>query len=61
VIGPDVAEDEGPDADEDVDKDLHGRGRRQNPAGLILDAFGSGLGVEGLSKGEAQAFDGRST
>src|SRR5450631_3115046 len=40
VVGPDVAEDEGPDADEDVDEHLHGGGGGQNPARLILDAFG---------------------
>src|SRR5664280_1680895 len=40
VVGPDVAEDEGPDADEDVDEHLHGGGGRENPAGLIFDAFG---------------------
>ena len=44
MVGPDIAENEGPDPDEDVDEHLNGSGRRQNPARLILDAFGRRLG-----------------
>src|ERR1700733_13574300 len=43
MVGPDIAENESPDADEDVDEQLHRRGGRENPARLILDAFRSRL------------------
>ena len=44
VIGPDIGEDEGPDANENIDENFHRRGRGENPAGLIMDALGAGLG-----------------
>src|SRR5439155_27037187 len=40
VVGPDVSEDEGPDADEDVDEDLHRRRGAEYPAFRVVDAFG---------------------
>ena len=46
VIGPDVAEHEGPDADEDVDEHLDGRRGAENPARLIVDALGRILGED---------------
>src|SRR6201999_4056987 len=39
VVGPDVAEDERPHADEDIDEDLYRGGGGENPARLIADAF----------------------
>jgi hypothetical protein len=54
VIGPDVAEHEGPDADEDVDEHLDRRGRAENPASLIFDALGCVLREnQGLGDGAA--------
>ena len=57
VIGPDISQDECPDADEDVDEDLHGGRGGDDPAGLIVDAFGCGLG-EDQRLGDATACDG---
>ena len=37
VVGPDIGEDERPDADEDVDEHFHGRRNADDPAGLISD------------------------
>src|SRR4029079_7282816 len=39
VIGPDVAQHEGPDADEDVDEHLDRGGGAEHPTGLILHAL----------------------
>src|SRR4029077_4118454 len=54
VVGPDVTEDESPDADEDIDEDLHGSGGRENPTRLIFDALGCVLG-ENERLGDATA------
>src|SRR4029077_1934959 len=55
VVGPDVTEDESPDADEDIDEDLHSSGGRENPTRLIFDALGCVLGQnERLGDGTAR-------
>src|SRR6478672_2468380 len=43
VVGPDVAQHEGPDPDEDVDEYLDRRGGAEDPAGLILHTLGGVL------------------
>ncbi len=58
VVCPDPAENEGPDADEDVDEHLHGRRRAEDPAGLIVHPLGGGLG-ENQRLGDAAAGDSR--
>jgi hypothetical protein len=44
VIGPDIGENEGPDADEHVDEDFHRRRGRRYPARLVIYAFRRRLG-----------------
>ncbi len=46
MVRPEIGQNKRPDADEEVDEDLH-RGRRgENPARLITHAFGQGLGID---------------
>ena len=42
--GPNVCEHEGPDADEDIDEDLHRRRRAEDPALRVVDAAGGRVG-----------------
>ena len=57
MVGPDVAEHEGPDADENVDEYFDRRRGAQNPARLVVDAFGRVL-REDQRLGNAAGGDG---
>ena len=46
MLGPDPSEQECPHAYEDIDEHLQGRGRAEDPARLVLDPLGGGVGED---------------
>src|SRR5258707_13020849 len=58
MVGPDISEDKGPDADEDVDEDLPRGGGPEYPAFRVVDALGR-VGGENQRFGDRAARHGR--